>query len=145
MYPHFLLLLGDVSLPCVLFKVVFKNKASRPYSFHLQGVYDLSQGAGSDRTHGPSAPPGVPGEPVAPGEARTYNWRVTKKQGPSDSEFDCKTGAYYSTVDKVWMGLRLMDMQAFTLFLYSFEYILNKNVFPWKKIKWQSQKRIPLK
>uniref|UniRef100_A0AAQ4QXA3 Coagulation factor VIII, procoagulant component n=1 Tax=Gasterosteus aculeatus aculeatus TaxID=481459 RepID=A0AAQ4QXA3_GASAC len=65
--------------------VVFKNKASRPYSFHLQGVYDLSQGAG---------------KPVAPGEARTYNWRVTKKQGPSDSEFDCKTGAYYSTVDK---------------------------------------------
>ncbi|KAM8909589.1 coagulation factor VIII isoform 2-T2 [Spinachia spinachia] len=80
--------------------VVFKNKASRPYSFHLQGVYDLSQGAGSGQTHGPSAPPGVPGEPVAPGEARTYNWRVTKKQGPADSEFDCKTGAYYSTVDK---------------------------------------------
>ncbi|KAL6117574.1 f8 [Pungitius sinensis] len=80
--------------------VVFKNKASRPYSFHLQGVYDLSRGAGSDQTHGPSAPAGVPGEPVAPGEARTYNWRVTKKQGPTDSEFDCKAGAYYSTVDK---------------------------------------------
>uniref|UniRef100_A0A8C9ZM73 Coagulation factor VIII-like n=1 Tax=Sander lucioperca TaxID=283035 RepID=A0A8C9ZM73_SANLU len=68
-----------------LLTVVFKNKASRPYSFHLQGVYDRSQGAG---------------EPVAPGEARTYNWRVTKKQGPTDNEFSCKTGAYYSTVDK---------------------------------------------
>ncbi|XP_059202876.1 coagulation factor VIII [Centropristis striata] len=83
-----------------LLTVVFKNKASRPYSFHLQGVYDRSQGAGMGQTDASSAPPGFPGEPVPPGEARTYNWRVTKKQGPTDSEFDCKTGAYYSTVDK---------------------------------------------
>uniref|UniRef100_I3JCH8 Coagulation factor VIII n=1 Tax=Oreochromis niloticus TaxID=8128 RepID=I3JCH8_ORENI len=67
-----------------LLTVTFKNSASRPFSFHLHGVYDRSQGA----------------EPVPPGEARTYNWKVTKKQGPTDSEFDCKTGAYYSTVDK---------------------------------------------
>ncbi|TNN81898.1 Coagulation factor VIII [Liparis tanakae] len=80
--------------------VVFKNKASRPYSFHLQGVYDLSQGAGFVKTQSPSAPSGVPGEPVAPGKARTYNWSVTRKQGPTDTEFDCKTGSYYSTVDK---------------------------------------------
>uniref|UniRef100_A0A8D3CPB7 Coagulation factor VIII, procoagulant component n=1 Tax=Scophthalmus maximus TaxID=52904 RepID=A0A8D3CPB7_SCOMX len=65
-----------------LVTVIFKNKASRPYSFHLQGVYDRSQG------------------PVAPGEVRTYNWRITRKQGPTDHEFDCKTGAYFSTVDK---------------------------------------------
>lgn len=91
----------------VLFKVIFKNKASRPYSFHLQGVYDRSQGGGMAQTHASSAPPGVPGEPVAPGEARTYNWQITKKQGPSDTEFDCKTGAYYSTVDKVCIGLHL--------------------------------------
>ncbi|XP_070692649.1 coagulation factor VIII isoform X2 [Pempheris klunzingeri] len=83
-----------------LLTVVFKNKASRPYSFHLQGVYDRSQGAGVAQTHTSSAPLGVPGEPVAPGEAQTYNWRITKKQGPTDTEFDCKTGAYYSTVDK---------------------------------------------
>nr|XP_046261216.1 coagulation factor VIII [Scatophagus argus] len=83
-----------------LLTVIFKNKASRPYSFHLQGVYDHSQGAGIVQTHAFSAPPGVPGEPVAPGEARTYNWKITKKQGPADTEFDCKTGAYYSTVNK---------------------------------------------
>ncbi|XP_023263153.1 coagulation factor VIII-like [Seriola lalandi dorsalis] len=83
-----------------LVTVIFKNKASRPYSFHLQGVYDRSQGAGIAQTHASSAPPGVPGEPVAPGETRTYNWRITKKQGPTDTEFDCKTGAYYSTVDR---------------------------------------------
>lgn len=37
---------------------------------------------------------------MAPGESRAYNWRVTNKQGPTNTEFDCKTGAYYSTVDK---------------------------------------------
>lgn len=80
--------------------VIFKNKASRPYSFHLQGIYDRSQGAGFTQTNVPSAPPGVPGEPVPPGEARTYTWRITRNQGPTNSEFSCKTGAYYSTVDK---------------------------------------------
>lgn len=88
--------------PFLLFKVTFKNKASRPYSFHLHGVYDRSQGAGIAQTLGSSAPVGVPGEAVPPGEARVYNWRVTRKQGPTDTEFDCKAGAYYSTVDKVW-------------------------------------------
>ncbi|XP_062281333.1 coagulation factor VIII [Scomber scombrus] len=83
-----------------LITVIFKNKASRSYSFHLHGVYDRSQGAGMAQTYSSSAPPGVPGESVAPGEARTYNWRVTRKQGPTETEFDCKTGAYYSTVDK---------------------------------------------
>uniref|UniRef100_A0A8C4GQ25 Coagulation factor VIII, procoagulant component n=1 Tax=Dicentrarchus labrax TaxID=13489 RepID=A0A8C4GQ25_DICLA len=73
-----------------LLTVIFKNKASRPYSFHLQGVYDRSQGAGMAQSQASSPPPG----------ARTYNWRITRKQGPTDTEFDCKTGAYYSTVDK---------------------------------------------
>ncbi|XP_033829650.1 coagulation factor VIII [Periophthalmus magnuspinnatus] len=83
-----------------LLTVVFKNKASRPYSFHIQGVYDKSQGAGSGQTYSRDAPPGVPGDAVAPGEKRTYILRVTKKQGPTDKELGCKTGAYYSTVDK---------------------------------------------
>uniref|UniRef100_A0A672Z3S4 Coagulation factor VIII-like n=1 Tax=Sphaeramia orbicularis TaxID=375764 RepID=A0A672Z3S4_9TELE len=72
-----------------LLTVIFKNKASRPFSFHLQGVYDRSQGAGIAQTY-----------PVAPGEARTYNWRITIKQGPTDKQLDCKAGAYYSTVNK---------------------------------------------
>ncbi|KAG7282039.1 hypothetical protein CRUP_020144 [Coryphaenoides rupestris] len=80
--------------------VTFKNKASRPYSFHLQGVYDHSQGDGVAQTQTSSSPPGVPGEAVPPGESRVYNWRITKKQGPTNTEFDCKAGAYYSTVNK---------------------------------------------
>ncbi|XP_068181094.1 coagulation factor VIII isoform X2 [Antennarius striatus] len=83
-----------------LLTVIFKNKASRPYSFHLHGIYDRSQGAGIAQTHASSVPPGVPGDPLAPGEVRRYTWRITRMQGPTDTEFDCKTGAYYSTVDK---------------------------------------------
>ncbi|TSK87429.1 Coagulation factor VIII [Bagarius yarrelli] len=78
--------------------VVFKNTASRPYSLHLHGVYD--------RTMASSAPQGVtlqenegPGDPVPPGEERLYNWKITKRQGPSSKDFDCKAGAYYSTVN----------------------------------------------
>ncbi|KAF5893336.1 coagulation factor VIII-like, partial [Clarias magur] len=78
--------------------VVFKNTASRPYSLHLHGVYD--------RTMVSSAPQGEklredegPGDPVPPGEERIYNWRITKRQGPSSKDFDCKAGAYYSTVN----------------------------------------------
>ncbi|KAJ3587510.1 hypothetical protein NHX12_011107 [Muraenolepis orangiensis] len=83
-----------------LLTVTFKNKASRPYSFHLQGVYDRSQGDGMVQTQTSSSPPGVPGEAVPPGESRVYNWRITKKQGPTNTEFACKAGAYYSTVNK---------------------------------------------
>ncbi|KAM8847820.1 coagulation factor VIII isoform 1-T1 [Synchiropus picturatus] len=83
-----------------LLYVVFKNNASRPFSFHLHGIYDHSQGAGFTQSLSSSAPFGVPGDPVPPGQARTYVWKVSEKQGPSQAEFDCKPGAYYSTVDK---------------------------------------------
>ncbi|XP_056456329.1 coagulation factor VIII [Gadus chalcogrammus] len=78
--------------------VTFRNKASRPYSFHLQGVYDKSQGGGMAQTQ--TDPTGVPGEAVPPGESRVYTWKITKKQGPYETEFACKAGAYYSTVNK---------------------------------------------
>nr|XP_055033767.1 coagulation factor VIII [Misgurnus anguillicaudatus] len=80
--------------------VVFKNKATRSYSFHLHGVYDKTQGS-----FGPGISPGgfkageVPGDPVPPGQQRVYSWRISKRQGPSASEFDCKAGAYYSNVN----------------------------------------------
>uniref|UniRef100_A0A8C1IQM9 Coagulation factor VIII, procoagulant component n=1 Tax=Cyprinus carpio TaxID=7962 RepID=A0A8C1IQM9_CYPCA len=80
--------------------VVFKNLASRPYSFHLHGVYDKMQGSFSPGT-GPEGTKAeeVPGDPVPPGEERVYNWRISRRQGPSASEFDCKAGAYYSDVN----------------------------------------------
>ncbi|KAM4732211.1 venom prothrombin activator pseutarin-C non-catalytic subunit isoform 2-T2 [Anableps anableps] len=80
-----------------LLTVIFKNNARRPYSFHLHGVYDRTQHVSAAQSDSPS---GIPGEPVPPGQIRTYSWKINKKQGPSDPEFNCKTGAYYSTVDK---------------------------------------------
>ncbi|KAG1934570.1 coagulation factor VIII [Pimephales promelas] len=80
--------------------VVFRNLASRPYSFHLHGVYDKMQGSFGPGS-GPEASKAeeVPGDPVPAGEERVYNWRISKRQGPTESEFDCKAGAYYSNVD----------------------------------------------
>uniref|UniRef100_A0A4W5Q877 Coagulation factor VIII, procoagulant component n=1 Tax=Hucho hucho TaxID=62062 RepID=A0A4W5Q877_9TELE len=80
-----------------LLTVTFKNMASRPYSLHLHGVYDKSQGDGQSSGAGVA---GVPGEAVQPGEVRVYTWRITRKQGPTAEEFDCKAGAYYSTQNK---------------------------------------------
>ncbi|XP_007550435.1 coagulation factor VIII isoform X1 [Poecilia formosa] len=80
-----------------LLTVTFKNNAKRPYSLHLHGVYDRSQHLSPAES---SASSDIPGEPVPPGQTRTYNWKISKYQGPSDPEFNCKTGAYYSTVDK---------------------------------------------
>ncbi|XP_064182093.1 coagulation factor VIII [Anguilla rostrata] len=66
--------------------VTFKNLASRPYSFHLHGVYDKSQGPAN-------------GEAVQPNEVRVFKWKITRRQGPSPKEFDCKAGAYYSNLN----------------------------------------------
>ncbi|XP_052005616.1 coagulation factor VIII-like [Xyrauchen texanus] len=79
--------------------VVFKNLASRLFSFHLQGVYDKTQGSFAPGMGPESYTDEVPGDPVPPGEERVYNWRISKRQGPSASEFDCKAGAYYSNVN----------------------------------------------
>ncbi|CDR19006.1 unnamed protein product, partial [Oncorhynchus mykiss] len=86
-----------------LLTVTFKNMASRPYSLHLHGVYDKTQGDGWTQTQWGSSRAGVagvPGEAVQPGEVRVYTWRITRKQGPTAAEFDCKAGAYYSTQNK---------------------------------------------
>ncbi|XP_030622577.1 coagulation factor VIII [Chanos chanos] len=78
--------------------VVFKNMASRPYSLHLHGVYDKTQGQSGNL--GDSFKVGeAPGQPVPPGHKRVYTWTISKRQGPSSKEFDCKAGAYYSDLN----------------------------------------------
>uniref|UniRef100_W5N8Q8 Coagulation factor VIII n=1 Tax=Lepisosteus oculatus TaxID=7918 RepID=W5N8Q8_LEPOC len=73
--------------------VTFKNLASRPYSFHLHGVYDKMQ----NELHGKAG--GDNEEAVQPNEIQTYSWKVTRTQGPSAKEFDCKAWAYYSNLN----------------------------------------------
>ncbi|KAK2881550.1 hypothetical protein Q8A67_018818 [Cirrhinus molitorella] len=66
-------------------EVVFKNKASRPYSVHAHGVK-----TGKAHQNG-----------VQPGDVVTYNWTIPKRSGPGPKDPNCITYAYYSSVSLV--------------------------------------------
>uniref|UniRef100_A0A8B9F728 ferroxidase n=1 Tax=Amazona collaria TaxID=241587 RepID=A0A8B9F728_9PSIT len=56
--------------------VVFKNKASRPYSITAHGIEEV-------------------------GEINTYRWNVPERSGPGKTDPNCITWVYYSTVNFV--------------------------------------------
>ncbi|XP_034034252.1 ferroxidase HEPHL1 isoform X1 [Thalassophryne amazonica] len=62
--------------------IIFKNKASRPYSIHAHGVV-------TSVTH----------VPVQPGYVLEFKWDVPHTSGPGVSDPNCISYAYYSTVD----------------------------------------------
>ncbi len=65
-------------------KVVFKNKATFPYSIHPHGVvYDADN-------------EGIAG--VAPGSTFTYKWRVTENSGPAERDGSSIGWVYHSHV-----------------------------------------------
>ncbi|XP_072525444.1 hephaestin-like protein 1a [Salminus brasiliensis] len=64
-------------------QVIFKNKASRPYSVHAHGV----------RTSEAHL------TPVSQGEMMRYNWTISAS--PGQAETNCTTFAYYSSADFV--------------------------------------------
>uniref|UniRef100_A0A673FRD1 ferroxidase n=1 Tax=Sinocyclocheilus rhinocerous TaxID=307959 RepID=A0A673FRD1_9TELE len=66
-------------------QVVFKNKASKPYSVHAHGVK-------TSKTHQNG---------VQPGHMTTYSWTIPKRSGPGRSDPNCITYAYYSSVSLV--------------------------------------------
>uniref|UniRef100_A0A673LFN3 ferroxidase n=1 Tax=Sinocyclocheilus rhinocerous TaxID=307959 RepID=A0A673LFN3_9TELE len=63
-------------------KIVFKNKASRPYSIYPHGLTI------DKATHG-----------IQPGEIYTYTWSVSEEDTPTDSDPRCLTRMYHSAVD----------------------------------------------
>uniref|UniRef100_A0A8D0HH34 ferroxidase n=1 Tax=Sphenodon punctatus TaxID=8508 RepID=A0A8D0HH34_SPHPU len=66
--------------------VIFKNKDSRPYSVAPHGVEEVSSGE-------------RPETPITmPGEISTYRWNVPERSGPGNSDPNCITWVYYSTV-----------------------------------------------
>ncbi|KAA0715627.1 V Activated protein C cofactor Coagulation factor [Triplophysa tibetana] len=75
-------------------KIVFKNKASRPYSIYPHGltIDKSAEGAsypeGGNQTHG-----------IQPGETYTYVWNVGEEDVPTDSDSRCLTRMYHSAVD----------------------------------------------
>ncbi|XP_059912863.1 ferroxidase HEPHL1 isoform X2 [Gadus macrocephalus] len=69
--------------------VMFKNKASRPYSIHAQGIQRSSRFPGAN--------------PVQPGFITTFEWDFPESSGPGPSDPNCVTYAYFSPVDFVKM------------------------------------------
>ncbi|XP_067424284.1 ferroxidase HEPHL1 [Emydura macquarii macquarii] len=65
--------------------VIFKNKASRPYSIIAHGIEEVGSG-------------GRPGTLITmPGEINTYRWNVPERSGPGISDPNCISWVYYST------------------------------------------------
>ncbi|XP_076010546.1 ceruloplasmin isoform X1 [Genypterus blacodes] len=83
-------------------RVVFKNKASRPYTIQPHGVqYSINQDGTlyHNELEGVVTPP--PAAMVKPGTVHTYEWVVPVGAGPVQGEADCLTYIYYSGVDPV--------------------------------------------
>ncbi|XP_010776344.1 ceruloplasmin [Notothenia coriiceps] len=98
-------------------KVVFKNKASRPYSIQPHGVQYSIEDSGTlyhnelEESHTakklrelkrePRVVTPLPAALVRPGTIYTYEWTVPVGAGPVQGEADCLTYLYYSGVDPV--------------------------------------------
>uniref|UniRef100_H3ADM4 ferroxidase n=1 Tax=Latimeria chalumnae TaxID=7897 RepID=H3ADM4_LATCH len=67
--------------------IVFKNKATRPYSVHAHGVKQVDAGK---RLKMPN---------TLPGEIRTYRWDVPERSGPGEKDPNCISWVYYSTTN----------------------------------------------
>jgi FtsP/CotA-like multicopper oxidase with cupredoxin domain len=91
-------------------KVVFYNKANKPYSMHPHGLhYDKdNEGAthdgGSDHHHmkmeaSGSMPMDGAGAKVAPGQKYTYTWTVPHNAAPTEAEGGSKIWMYHSHVN----------------------------------------------
>ncbi|NXQ56363.1 HPHL1 protein, partial [Anthoscopus minutus] len=69
--------------------IVFKNKASRPYSISAHGIEEV----GCEEQ---------PETPITlPGEINTYRWDVPERSGPGKTDPNCITWVYYSTANFV--------------------------------------------
>ncbi|XP_066097316.1 ceruloplasmin-like [Saccopteryx bilineata] len=66
-------------------RIIFKNKASRPFSIHAHGVKTQNSFIVSTQ----------------PGKIRSYVWEIPDRSGPTTKEFDCIPWFYSSTVDLV--------------------------------------------
>ncbi|KAM4629444.1 ceruloplasmin isoform 2-T2 [Polymixia lowei] len=98
-------------------KVVFKNKASRPYSIQPHGVQynievdgtlyhnELEESYTAKKLRELKKEPRLvtppPAALVKPGTVYTYEWVVPVGAGPIEGEADCLTYLYYSGVDPV--------------------------------------------
>ncbi|KAK3576332.1 hypothetical protein CHS0354_039739 [Potamilus streckersoni] len=79
-------------------KVVFKNKATRPYSIHPHGVLYTKDNEGvgyqdNSTSHSDDS--------VAPGSTYTYTWDVPNRAGPTTTAGNSVVWPYYSHIEPV--------------------------------------------
>lgn len=77
-----------------IIKIVFKNKASRPYSIYPHGLTIDKAAEGANYPEG-----GYQSHAVQPGETYTYVWRVIEEDEPLNSDSRCLTRMYHSAVN----------------------------------------------
>jgi manganese oxidase len=81
-------------------KVVFKNKASRPYSMHPHGVLYAKSSEGSMYNDN-SDDAGKDGGMVPPGKTHDYAWQIPERAGPGPNDPSSIVWLYHSHVDEL--------------------------------------------
>ncbi|CAH3123052.1 unnamed protein product, partial [Pocillopora meandrina] len=79
-------------------KVVFKNKASRNYTIHPQGVFYDKANEGSQYQDGTTGNE-TADNAIAPNGTYSYRWIVPDSVAPAENDPACLTWMYYSNVD----------------------------------------------
>ncbi|XP_069723777.1 coagulation factor V [Phaenicophaeus curvirostris] len=79
-------------------KIVFKNKASRPYSIYFHGVTLSKSAEGADYPLDPTGN-GTQSKGIEPGKTYTYEWTIAKTDQPTARDAQCITRLYHSAVD----------------------------------------------
>ncbi|KAM3862284.1 coagulation factor V [Diretmus argenteus] len=117
--------------------VVFRNKASRPYSLHPNGVSYTKQAEGLAYEDESKYWYKYDNE-VRPNTTFTYLWKVNARVGPMEGDSYCRTWAYYSGVNperdihsgligpllvcrKGTLDRKLVDMREFMLLFMIFD------------------------
>ena len=81
-------------------KVVFKNKATRPFSMHPHGVLYQKDSEGADYNDGTSGADQSDGA-VPPGKTHTYVWQVPERAGPGPNDPSSVFWLYHSHADEL--------------------------------------------
>jgi hypothetical protein len=82
---------------CV-YRKVFRNNASRPYSIHPHGVLYAKDSEGNAYNDGTAGASKIGGA-VPPGHTYTYTWQVPERAGPGPDDPSSVVWLYHSHVD----------------------------------------------
>jgi FtsP/CotA-like multicopper oxidase with cupredoxin domain len=81
-------------------KIVFKNKASHPYSMHPHGVLYQKDSEGADYNDGTTGEDKADGA-VPPGATHLYVWQVPERAGPGPNDPSSVFWLYHSHADEL--------------------------------------------